>query len=95
MEAGFSVVAADINPHRNGFHILKVTTHSYSHRAMLFAPLYPFVYLATRHVLQREKNLGQKKRNEEIFHHVISPDLIFGKKIFLLAEKDSSYRRNI
>lgn len=83
-----------VNLHRNGFHILKATAHSYSHRAMLFAALYPIVYLATRRAFRREKNPGQKKRNEEICHHVTSPDLIFGKKLFLLAGKDSSYRKN-
>lgn len=84
-----------ISLHRNGFRILKATTHSYSHRAMLFAPLYPFIYLATWRAFQREKNSRQKKRNEEIFQHVMSPDLIFGKKLFVLAEKDSGYRKSI
>ena len=83
-----------INLHRNGFRILEATAHSYSHRAMLFAPLYPIVCLATRRAFRRERNPRQKERNEEIFHHVTSFDLIFGKKLFLLAEKNSSYWMN-
>ncbi len=83
-----------INLHRNGFRILEATAHSYSHRAMLFAPLYPIVCLATRRAFQRERNPRQKERNEEIFHHVTSFDLVFGKKLFLLAEKNPSYWMN-
>jgi len=50
--------------------------------------------LATRRAFWRERNPRQKERNEEIFHHVTSFDLIFGKKLFLLAEKNSSYWMN-
>jgi len=77
--------------HRNGFRILEVTTHCYSHRAMLFAPLYPMVYLATWRAFQRERNPNQKEKNRGIFRDVMSADLIFGKKLFLLAEKDPRY----
>jgi 2-polyprenyl-3-methyl-5-hydroxy-6-metoxy-1,4-benzoquinol methylase len=77
--------------HRNGFRILEVTTDCYSNRAMLFAPLYPIVYFATRWALRREKNLKQRERNGEILSHVLSTDLILGKKLFLMAEKDPHY----
>jgi len=77
--------------HRNGFRILKVTTHCYSHRAMLFGPLYPIVYFATWRAFRRERNLRQRERNREILKHVLSTDLIFGKKLFLMAEKDPQY----
>jgi len=80
--------------HRNGFRILEVTTHCFSHRAMLFAPLYPFVYLATWRAFRRERDLRQRERNREILRHVLSADLILGKKLFLMAEKDSRYIRN-
>jgi 2-polyprenyl-3-methyl-5-hydroxy-6-metoxy-1,4-benzoquinol methylase len=79
--------------HRNGFRILEATTHCYSHRAMLFAPLYPIVYLATRWAFRRERNLKQRDRNKEILKHVLSADLILGKKLFLMAEKDPRYIR--
>jgi 2-polyprenyl-3-methyl-5-hydroxy-6-metoxy-1,4-benzoquinol methylase len=77
--------------HRNGFRILQVTTHCYSHRAMLFAPLYPVVYLATWRAFRRERNLKQREKNREILKHVLSADLILGKKLFLMAEKDPQY----
>lgn len=77
--------------HRNGFRILEVTTHCYSHKAMLFSPLYPFVYLATWRAFRRERNLKQREKNKEILKHVLSADLILGKKLFLMAEKDPDY----
>lgn len=80
-----------INLHRNGFRILEAITHSFSNRAMLFVFLYPFIYLTTWRAFQRERNPNQKEKNREIFRHVMSTDLIFGKKLFLLAEKDPGY----
>jgi 2-polyprenyl-3-methyl-5-hydroxy-6-metoxy-1,4-benzoquinol methylase len=77
--------------HRNGFRILEVATHRYSHRAMLFGPLYPFVYLATWRAFRRERNLKQRERNKEILRHVLSADLTLGRKLFLMAEKDPQY----
>jgi hypothetical protein len=58
---------------------------------MLFAPLYPFVYLTTWRAFRRERNLRQRERNREILRHVLSTDLIFGKKLFLMGEKDPQY----
>ncbi len=80
--------------HRNGFRILNVTTHHFSHRAMLFAPLYPVVYLATWRAFRRERNLRQRERNKEILRHVMSADLIFGRKLFIMAEKDPLYLKD-
>jgi SAM-dependent methyltransferase len=79
--------------HRNGFRILKVTTHCYSHRAMLCAPLYPIVCLATWRAFRRERDLKQRERNREILRHVLSADLMLGRKLFLVAEKDPQYIR--
>jgi len=80
-----------VHLHRNGFRILEVTTHGYSHRAILFAPLYPIVYLATWRAFRRERNSNQRERNREILRHVLSGDLILGRKLFLVAEKDPQY----
>jgi hypothetical protein len=79
--------------HRNGFRILEVAAHGYSHRAMLFAPLYPIVYLATWRAFRRERNSNQRERNREILRHVLSADLTLGRKLFLMAEKDPQYIR--
>jgi 2-polyprenyl-3-methyl-5-hydroxy-6-metoxy-1,4-benzoquinol methylase len=81
--------------HRNGFQILDATTHQFSPTAMLFFFLFPFIYLSTLRAFIRERNLEQKERNKELFKHVTSFDLIFGKKLFLIAEKDPRYLKTI
>lgn len=83
------------NLHRNGFRIIQVTTHEFSNKAMAFSLIYPLVYLATLWALRREKRPLQKDRNREIFKHVISADLVFGKQLFVLAEKNPSYLKGI
>jgi len=39
----------------------------------------------------KRKKLKQKEKNKEILRHVLSADLILGKKLFLMAEKDPDY----
>lgn len=80
-----------INLHRNGFRILEATTHEFSNTAMILFFLFPFIYLATYRAFRRERSPMQRERNKEILNHVLSADLIFGKKLFLVAEKDSRY----
>jgi len=80
-----------INLHRNGFKIILVTTHMYSTTAMFFSLLVPFVYAATYRSFKREKNREQRDRNKDILNHILSSDLLFGKKLFILAKKDSTF----
>lgn len=80
-----------VNLHRNGFRILDVATHEFANTAMVLFFLSPFVYFATHRAFRREKNPMQRERNREILNHVLSSDLIFGKKLFLVAEKDPRY----
>jgi 2-polyprenyl-3-methyl-5-hydroxy-6-metoxy-1,4-benzoquinol methylase len=79
------------NLHRNGFRITEVTTHEFSRTAMLLVFLIPIVFLSTYHSFRRERNPEQIKRNEQILKHVFSADLLFGKKLILIAEKDEDY----
>lgn len=82
-----------INLHRNGFRIISASTHMYSVTALLFSFLVPFVYLMTYRSFRREKNREQRVRNQDILRHVLSADLLFGKKLFVLAEKDRHYKK--
>jgi len=82
-----------INLHRNGFRILEATTHQFSNTAMIFFPLLPLIYLATWRAFRREKDPMQRERNRQILKHILSPDLVFGKKLFLVAEKDPEYMK--
>lgn len=83
------------NLHRNGFRIIGTTTHEFSNRAMAFFPFYPLIYLATYRSFRREKKPTQKERNKEIFQHVMSADVAFGKQLFVLAEKNPSCLKGI
>lgn len=80
-----------VNLHRNGFRIQNVTTHEFSNTAMLLFFLVPFIYLSTYRAFRKERNPMQRERNREILSHILSADLIFGKKLFLVAEKDHRY----
>lgn len=80
-----------INLHRNGFKILEATTHRYSNTSMCLFPLIPVIYLFTYRAFKREKNQAQRERNKEILNHVLSMDLLFGKKLYILAEKNEGY----
>ena len=82
------------NLHRNGFKIILVKTHMYSKTALLFSLLLPFIYLATYRSFRREKNRKQRGRIKDIMKHVLSMDILFGKKLFVLAEKDAAFLRN-
>jgi len=80
-----------VNLHRNGFKIISVCTHMYSKTAIIFSPLIPLIYAMTYRSFMREKDKRQKKRNMEILKHALSADLLFGKKLFVLAEKDPQF----
>jgi SAM-dependent methyltransferase len=83
-----------INLHRNGFKIILVKTHMYSITALFFSLFVPFVYAATYRSFKREKNREQRSRNKDILKHVFSIDLLFGKKLFVLAEKDYTFLKS-
>jgi 2-polyprenyl-3-methyl-5-hydroxy-6-metoxy-1,4-benzoquinol methylase len=80
-----------VNLHRNGFRIIHCSTHCYSNTALLLFWLTPLIYLFTSRGFKREKRPEQVARNREIFRHVLSADMLFGKKLFVVAEKDPIY----
>jgi SAM-dependent methyltransferase len=80
-----------VNLHRNGFRIIHSSTHCYSNTAMSFFWLTPLIYLFTYRGFKRERKSQQVERNREIFRHVLSADMLFGKKLFVVAEKDPTY----
>jgi len=83
-----------INLHRNGFKIILIKTHMYSITALFFSFLVPFIYAATYRSFKREKNRKQRDRNKSILKHILSTNLLFGKKLFILAEKDYTFFKN-
>jgi hypothetical protein len=45
------------------------------------------VQLATRRALARESDPRQREANREIAAHLLSPDLLFGRTLMLVARK--------
>jgi SAM-dependent methyltransferase len=80
-----------INLHRNGFKIIVLKSQMYSMTSLFFSFLVPFIYFFTYRSFRREKDERQRERNKEILRHVLSKDVLFGKKIFVLAEKNPDY----
>jgi len=71
-----------------------VKTHMYSITALLFSLLLPFIYAVTYRSFRREKNKKQRDRIKDILKHVLSSDLLFGKKLFVLEEKDPTFLKS-
>ena len=80
-----------VNLHRNGFRIIHCSTHCFSNTALMLFWLSPLIYLFTYRGFKRERGFKQVERNREIFRHVLSADMLFGKKLFVVAEKDPTY----
>ncbi len=70
-----------------GFTLLRVTSAKYALSALLLAPLlWAPVQLATRRLFARVRR-SDPAIYREICTHALSPDLLFGKKLIVLARK--------
>jgi SAM-dependent methyltransferase len=72
-----------------GFEIVAVDTTRYSIYSVLLTPLlYPFVWLATRRLLgnKRKAKLSEEMKRSYM-RQVLSPQVMFGKKLIMFAEK--------
>lgn len=74
---------------RNGFLVERATTFSYSLTSLALAPLVPLVALFTRLAFRREKDPAQQVAIKQILKHSLSRDLLFGKKLIILARRES------
>lgn len=71
-----------------GFGDIRVTTTKYSSTAVALAPLLWLpVRLATGRLMARLRRAGHPDVASEITSHMMSADLLFGKKLILLARK--------
>ena len=71
-----------------GFERVRVATAKYSASSLLLAPvLWLPVWATTRRLLGKLRRAGHGDLAAEIARHVLSPDLLFGKKLLLLARK--------
>jgi cyclopropane fatty-acyl-phospholipid synthase-like methyltransferase len=73
--------------HVSGLHIASVT-HTHSKRiSYLYAIYAPFLWLYTRIAFRKEKDPAQRLRNREILATLLSPSLLFGECLLLIARK--------
>ncbi len=77
--------------HRNGFRIVRASSGDFSNKALFLYPFALVLSLIARWAFSKETNCVQRERNVEIFRHVMSADVVLGKTLYLLAEKDPSY----
>ena len=71
-----------------GFERVRVTTAKYSPTALWLAPLLWLpVRVATGRLIGKLRKVGHADLAAELLDHVMSADLLFGKKLIMLAEK--------
>ena len=81
-----------------GFDRIHVYTDCYSATSLALGWITPLLFLASRLSVSMSKRLGRRKAIklasgpllEEIFSHVFSPALLFGKRMIVVAEKIDS-----
>jgi 2-polyprenyl-3-methyl-5-hydroxy-6-metoxy-1,4-benzoquinol methylase len=73
----------------NGFAVEAVTTDRIRKYGLLHAWAWPVVQVATRRALARENDPRQREANRDIAAHILSPDLLFGRTLILVARKES------
>jgi hypothetical protein len=71
----------------SGFTIGEVTTDRLRKYGLLHAWSFPLVWAATRLALCRESDPRQAESNREISTHMLSPALLFGRTLMVVAVK--------
>ena len=70
-----------------GFTIEAVTTDRIRKYGLLHGWAYPFVRFATHAAMRREGDARQREANVEIARHMLSPAVLFGRTLMLVAHK--------
>jgi SAM-dependent methyltransferase len=73
--------------HTNGLHIERVATDRYRRAGLPWLPLWPVVSLATWLRLAGEPDPRQRRSNAQAFRHLISPALMLGRALIVVAIK--------
>lgn len=74
--------------HSEGFRIRRAATSEHRAGDWALAPLVPVIAAATWLSLRRERDPRQRQSNREIARHVLSADLLFGKHLIVVAERE-------
>lgn len=71
----------------SGFQLLEVRHTHIKPISYLYAISVPWMWLYTRVAFRKEKDADQRKRNREILRSLLSPSLLFGECLMLIAKK--------
>ena len=72
----------------SGFQLLEVRHTHIKPISYLYAFYAPWMWLYTRIAFRKEKDAAQRQRNREILGSLLSPSLLFGECLMLVAKKD-------
>lgn len=73
--------------HVSGFRLVETSHTHIKPISYLYAIYAPWMWLYTRVAFRKEKDTAQRERNKEIFAALLSPSLLFGECLILLAKK--------
>jgi 2-polyprenyl-3-methyl-5-hydroxy-6-metoxy-1,4-benzoquinol methylase len=73
--------------HASGFRLVEVTHTHIKPISYLYAIYAPWMWLYTRLAFRKEKDSAQRKRNKEILSALLSPSVLFGECLLLVAKK--------
>ena len=74
--------------HVSGFRLVRVRHTHIKPVSYLYAIYAPWIWLYTRVAFRKEKDAAQKKRNKEILSTLLSPAVLFGECLMLIARKE-------
>jgi 2-polyprenyl-3-methyl-5-hydroxy-6-metoxy-1,4-benzoquinol methylase len=73
----------------SGFQLLDVRHTHIKPISYLYAIYAPWMWVYTRIAFRKEKDAAQRERNHEILRSLLSPSLLFGECLLLIAKKHS------
>ncbi len=74
--------------HMSGFQLVRVRHTHIKPVSYLYAIYAPWMWLYTRMAFRKEKDPAQEKRNKEILSTLLSPSVLFGECLMLIAKKE-------
>jgi SAM-dependent methyltransferase len=74
--------------HVSGFRLVRVRHTHIKPISYLYAIYAPWTWLYTRAAFRKEKDPAQKERNKEILSTLLSPAVLFGECLMLIAKKE-------
>jgi SAM-dependent methyltransferase len=74
--------------HMSGFQLVRVRHTHIKPISYLYAIYAPWMWLYTQVAFRKEKDAAQRKRNKEILSTLLSPSVLFGECLMLIAKKE-------